>query len=119
MNKSTLIAEIAKRTKQTKVATENTVEAFLQVIKEALQREEEIQFIGFGKFIVVQRQATKGRNPRTREEIHIPPSKQAKFRPGKMLKEALNPAPPTPSIKETKETSKAGRVKKSEGKGRK
>lgn len=111
MNKSKLIAEIAGKTKQTKASTEKIVEAFLDVVKEALQRGEEVQFIGFGKFIVVERQATKGLNPRTREEINIPASRQAKFRPGKILKDALN----------VKDASKgvARGVKKPEVKGRK
>ena len=95
MNKTDLIAKVAEKTKHQKKTTEETITAFLSVIQETLVTGEEIRFIGFGNFVVVERKATTGHNPRTGEEIKIPASRQAKFRPGKQLKEALNPRPPS------------------------
>ena len=91
MNKTDLIAKVAEKTKHQKKATEETITAFLSVIQETLVAGEEIRFIGFGNFVVVERKETKGHNPRTGDPIKIPASRQAKFRPGKQLKEALNP----------------------------
>ena len=46
--------------------------------------------VGFGTFSVGERSARTGRNPRTGEEIKIAASKNAKFKAGKALKDALN-----------------------------
>ena len=45
---------------------------------------------GFGTFSVSKRKASIGRNPATGAEIKIPASNQAKFKPGKGLKDSLN-----------------------------
>jgi DNA-binding protein HU-beta len=39
---------------------------------------------------VANRKASEGRNPRTGEKIQIPASRQAKFKAGKGLKDAIN-----------------------------
>jgi len=44
---------------------------------------------GFGTFQVDDRKARVGRNPRTGAEIQIPACKVVKFRPGKLLKDAV------------------------------
>ena len=48
------------------------------------------KIIGFGTFSVSHRAATTGRNPRTGEAIQIAASKNAKFKSGKGLKDAVN-----------------------------
>ena len=48
-----------------------------------------LPFAGFGSFKVVQRNARKGRNPRTGKEIKIPAGKAVKFTAEKRLKESL------------------------------
>ena len=68
MNKTDLIAKVAEKTEQPKKATEETINAFLKVIQETLVTEKEIRFIGFGNFVVVERKATTGKNPRTGED---------------------------------------------------
>lgn len=44
---------------------------------------------GLGKLVLVQRNARKGRNPATGEEIMIPAKKVVKFRVAKAAKEAI------------------------------
>ena len=44
---------------------------------------------GFGNFSVTRRKASTGRNPRTGEPMQIAASSQPKFRPGKVLKDAV------------------------------
>ena len=51
---------------------------------------DEVRLVGFGTFSVQAREASEGRNPRTGEKIAIAASKQAKFKAGKTLKDALN-----------------------------
>ena len=45
---------------------------------------------GLGSFVVTERKAREGRNPRTKEKIDIPASKNVRFKAGKDLRDVLN-----------------------------
>ena len=90
MNKSDLIAAIAAKTGETKKDAEATLNAFVDVVTEALVKGEKVQLVGFGSFEVRKRAARKGRNPQTKEEIKIPASKAPVFKAGKALKDLVN-----------------------------
>ena len=90
MNKAELIAAIAAKTGETKKNAEESVNAFVSVITEALTKGDKVQLVGFGSFEVRKRAARKGRNPQTKEEIKIPASKAPVFKAGKALKERVN-----------------------------
>ena len=90
MNKAELIAAIAAKTGDTKKAAEASVNAFVEVVTDALVEGEKVQLVGFGSFEVRKRAARKGRNPQTKEEIKIPASKAPVFKAGKQLKELVN-----------------------------
>lgn len=90
MNKAELIAAVAAKTGATKKSAEEAVNAFVDVVTEALKKEDKVQLVGFGSFEVIKRAARKGRNPQTKEEIKIPASKAPKFKPGKALKDIVN-----------------------------
>jgi DNA-binding protein HU-beta len=90
MNKAELIERIATAADISKLSAGRALDAALEGIKSALVQGEEVSLVGFGSFHVTQREARTGRNPRTGEAISIEASKQARFRPGKALKDALN-----------------------------
>ncbi len=90
MNKTELIAAVAKAAKLSKKDSESAITAALDTITEALVNGEKVVLVGFGTFEVRQRAARKGRNPSTKEEIHIPASKAPVFKAGKNLKEKVN-----------------------------
>ncbi len=90
MNKADLIAAIAAKTGETKKSAEASVNAFVDVITEALVKGDKVQLVGFGSFEVRKRAARKGRNPQTKEEIKIPASKAPVFKAGKALKDLVN-----------------------------
>ena len=90
MNKAELIAAIAAKTGDTKKGAEASVNAFVDVVTEALTEGEKVQLVGFGSFEVRKRAARKGRNPQTKEEIKIPASKAPVFKAGKALKDLVN-----------------------------
>jgi len=89
MTKADLVDKIAAKAGITKIASEKTVNAFLDSVQEALLEEGKLNITGFGTFAVEERQERKGRNPRTGESITIPSAKVVKFRPGKNLKDSL------------------------------
>ena len=90
MNKSDLVAVIAKKMGASKRDAEITLKAVVEAITESLVKGEKIQLIGFGSFEVRKRAARKGRNPQTNEEMKIPPSKVPAFKAGQALKDAVN-----------------------------
>ncbi len=90
MNKNELIEAVANQTGQSKTQIKESIDAVFGSIRNALQSGNEVRLVDFGTFLVSERKATTGRNPRTGEKINIPAAKQAKFRPGKALKDAVN-----------------------------
>jgi DNA-binding protein HU-beta len=89
MIKTELVDAVASRAQLTKKEANQVVEAVLQSITEALSRGEKVQLVGFGTFEVRQREARSGRNPQTGEAINIPARRAPVFKPGKLLKEAV------------------------------
>ncbi len=90
MNKNELISSVASATGLTKTDAAKAVDAFVASVTTALKKGDEVRLVGFGTFAVAKRAATTGRNPRTGAEIKIAARKQAKFKAGKALQEAVN-----------------------------
>ena len=90
MNKAELVAAIATKTGESKKSAEALVNAFTEVVSDALKGGDKVQLVGFGSFEVRKRAARKGRNPQTKEEIKIPASKAPVFKAGKALKDLVN-----------------------------
>jgi DNA-binding protein HU-beta len=59
-------------------------------VAEALAAGVGLTLIGFGSFVVSERDAWEGRNPKTGEKMALAASKSVKFKPGKLLKDAMN-----------------------------
>ena len=90
MNKSDLVAAIAAKTGDTKKSAEETLNAFVDVVTDALVKGEKVQLVGFGSFEVADRAARNGVNPLTGKPMNVPACKAPKFKAGKALKEAVN-----------------------------
>ena len=90
MNKSDLVAAIAAKTGDTKKGAEESLNAFISVVTDALVKGDKVQLVGFGSFETKTRAARKGLNPQTKEEIKIPACKAPTFKAGKALKDIVN-----------------------------
>ncbi|HEV2132145.1 MAG TPA: HU family DNA-binding protein [Longimicrobiaceae bacterium] len=93
MNKSELVQQLSSRAGLSRSDAQKAVESLFSaedgIIAEALRSGQKVQITGFGSFETRQREARKGRNPRTGKEIDIGPSTSAAFRPGKGLKDSM------------------------------
>lgn len=89
MNKTELIASVAEKSGITKKDAERVVNAALDTITAELIAGNKVQLSGFGIFEVKEREARVGRNPRTKEAIEIPASKQPVFKASKVLKDTV------------------------------
>jgi len=66
------------------------VDLFFENIKEGLTKDRVIQISGFGKFVIKQKRARKGRNPQTGDVMTIGERKVVSFHHSQVLKERLN-----------------------------
>jgi len=89
MTKSDLIDKVAKEAKIPRAAAERALNSFTASITEVLKQGGKITLPGFGTFLVSNRSARKGRNPRTGQEIDIPAVRIPKFKAGKGLKDSI------------------------------
>ena len=89
MNKNELIDAVATAASIKKSEAETVIDAVFDTIAGELKKGSEVRLTGFGSFVVSNRAATEGRNPRTGETIKIPARKVPRFRAGKGLKEAI------------------------------
>lgn len=89
MKKSELIDRVAKDAKIPRAAAERAINSFAATVTNCLKKGDKITLPGFGTFLVSNRSARKGRNPRTGQEIYIPAVRIPKFKVGKGLKDAV------------------------------
>lgn len=89
MNKSELVAKIAKDTNMSKSAAEKIANSFMSNVTGALKKGQSVTLVGFGTWSVAKRKARNGRNPQTGEPIRIPAKKVPRFSPGKGLRESV------------------------------
>ncbi len=90
MNKSEFIDAIANSADVPKNTAAKVVNAMIDTVSDALKDGDSITLVGFGTFLVRERQARTGRNPQTGAEIQIPAAKVPAFKAGKALKDAVN-----------------------------
>jgi DNA-binding protein HU-beta len=90
MQKTDLIARVAKVTGLTQVDAAKAINATLATITTALKAGEKVTLTGFGTFAVRKTAARQGFNPRTRQKIKIPAGKRAAFSAGAGLKATVS-----------------------------
>lgn len=67
------------------------METFLEIIKETIENGEDIMISGFGKFCVNEKQARKGRNPATDQEMTLSARRVVTFKCSGKLRDLINP----------------------------
>jgi DNA-binding protein HU-beta len=65
-------------------------DAFVNYISHSCARGQRCVIPGLGSFSLAERKAREGRNPRTKETIQIPASRNVRFKAGKDLRDAVN-----------------------------
>jgi DNA-binding protein HU-beta len=80
-----IINQVVERTGISRTKAELAVDSVFEAMKAALKRDDRIELRGFGVFTIKPRKTGIGRNPRTGEEVSIPPGKAVRFKPGKDL----------------------------------
>ena len=89
MNKTELISAVADKADLSKADAGRAVDAFFAVVGKALKKKDKVSLLGFGTFLVRERAARAGRNPKTGAPIKIKASKNPAFKAGKALKDSI------------------------------
>ncbi len=89
MNKVALAHEIAKKTNLSKTKAWEVVNATFESIKASLKNGQKVSVVGFGSFVVKNRKARKGRDPKTGEPIQIQARRVPTFSAGSNLRKSV------------------------------
>ncbi len=101
MIKLDIVNAVVAKTNISRTKAEQAVETVFESLKNAMGRGQRIELRKFGVFSVKPRKTGIGRNPRTGEEVSIPPGKAVRFKPGKEL-QGLEDTPAAASSPESK-----------------
>lgn len=89
MTKAEIVREIAEKTGIERLMVENTIEAFMNSIKEHMLKKNAVSLRGFGNFVVKKRAAKVARNISKNTAINLPAHFIPAFRPSKKFTEKV------------------------------
>jgi integration host factor subunit beta len=91
MTKADLVEHVAEAAGLSKAEAEEVVNTVLDSIVDALGSGDKVELRGFGSFRLRMRRPRQGRNPKTGTTVDVPGKAVPYFKPGKELREMLNP----------------------------
>jgi integration host factor subunit alpha len=105
MTKAEIVEQIYERVGFSKKEAAELVERVFEIMKETLAEGEKVKISGFGNFVVREKNARKGRNPQTGQEILLDARRVLTFKPSRVLKNVLNESDVTDADRASHEQS--------------
>jgi integration host factor subunit alpha len=90
LTKENIINSVYEETQLPKTRSREVVEQLLDIIKTTLESGEDILISGFGKFMVKNKAARRGRNPQTKEDLQLRARKVVVFKTSGVLRKQIN-----------------------------
>jgi integration host factor subunit beta len=90
MVKSELVQILKDKVELSRAQAESVVDILIETISDALSRGDRVEIRGFGSFSVNSYKSYVGRNPKTGDQINVPPKKLPFFKVGKQLKKLVD-----------------------------
>jgi len=90
LTKEKIINSIYDQVGLSKNQSQNVVERLLEIMKLNLENGEDILVSGFGKFVVKDKTARRGRNPQTSEELRLRARRVVVFKTSGVLRDKIN-----------------------------
>jgi integration host factor subunit alpha len=90
LTKADLVQKVYQDHNFTKAQATEAVEIFLSIAKKCLKEGDDLLISGFGKFNVKEKNARRGRNPQTGDELILPARKVVTFKPSGILRAKIN-----------------------------
>ena len=90
LTKETLINDIYDNVGLSKTQSRVVVERLFEIMKSTLERGEDLLVSGFGKFVVKEKAARRGRNPQTTEDLHLRARRVVVYKASGVLRKKIN-----------------------------
>lgn len=90
LTKENIINSIYNQVGLSKSQSRTVVEKLLEIIKGSLESGEDILVSGFGKFVVKEKSARRGRNPQTTEDLQLRARRVVVFKTSGVLRNKIN-----------------------------
>lgn len=90
LTKAHLVTALFAKNIFTKTESAQVIDTLFELIKQSLQKGEDVLISGFGKFSVKEKHQRLGRNLQTGEAITLPPRKVVTFRCSGVLRAGMN-----------------------------
>ena len=89
MTKAELVDTLFGRVGLSKTESQNIIEVIFDIIEQTLIEGESVKISGFGTFNVKKKNARRGRNPKTGNDLQITPRRVITFKASNHLKERI------------------------------
>jgi len=90
LTKEKITESIYNQVGLSKTQSRRVVESLLDIMKHTLERGEDLLLSGFGKFLVKNKAARRGRNPQTKLDLQLKARKVVVFRTSGVLRKKIN-----------------------------
>ena len=90
MTKAELVSIVSEKCSFSRQESFEIVEQVFQILKETLEKGENVKISGFGNFITREKRPRKGRNPKTGEEMIISGRRVLSFKASAILRKVVN-----------------------------
>ena len=90
LTKADIINTISNELGFSKRQSIDLVDSLLEIIKKSLETGDDVLVSGFGKFCVKEKNARKGRNPATGQDMMLSPRKVVTFKCSGKLRDKIN-----------------------------
>ena len=90
LTKEKIISSIYDQAGLSKNQSQNVVEKLFEIMKQNLENGEDVLVSGFGKFVVKEKSARRGRNPQTSEELQLRARRVVVFKTSGVLRDKIN-----------------------------
>jgi len=88
--KASIVDSICEKIGLPKKDATDVVELLFDMMKNTLERGENLKISGFGSFIVRNKKSRLGRNPQTGQAMEITARRVVTFKPSQVLRDTLN-----------------------------
>ena len=90
LTKDHLVSSIGNRLGISKFESLRILESVLETAKTSLSNGEDVLISGFGKFIVRKKEARRGRNPATGEDLTLEPRRVITFKCSSVMRDRIS-----------------------------
>ena len=93
LTKEKIIHDIYNHVGLSKTQSRIVVERLFELIKQTLERGEDLLISGFGKFVIKEKAERRGRNPQTTEDLRLRARRVVVFKTSGVLRKKINEGP--------------------------